>query len=250
MSTILIEKTAVGSIDFNQDMTVQVFTPYQGRIATLSAKLGDDVAKGQTLFTIDSPDLVQASSTPISTAGVLEEPRATSAPPGPLPNAVHLAKGIGTGCFRPADRRRCICGPRDAARLFGKTDADMDRMIEERRVDPILVVRSPVSGRVSARNAAPGLYLQPGNAPAPYSVADASTMWMLANVPESDAPAFRVGQPVRVTVSAYRDHPFDGRITTIGLTVDPSTRRVLVRSEIQDPRHELWSGMFATVRYF
>ena len=53
-------------------MTVQVFTPYQGRIATLSAKLGDDVAKGQTLFTIDSPDLVQASSTLISTAWVLE----------------------------------------------------------------------------------------------------------------------------------------------------------------------------------
>ena len=43
-----------------------------------------------------------------------------------------------------------------------------------------------------------------------------------------------------------RDHVFDGSITTIGVTVDPNTRRVLVRSEIQDPRHELWSGMFAT----
>ena len=122
----------------------------------------------------------------------------------------------------------------------------MDRMIKERRVDPILIVRSPVSGRVSARNAAPGLYVQPGNPPAPYSVADVSTMWMLANVPESDVTAFRLGQPVRVKVSAYPDHAFDGRITTIGLTVDPNTRRVLVRSEIQDPRHELWAGMFAT----
>ena len=67
-----IEKESVGSIDFNQDMTVQVFTPYQGRIVGLFAKVGDDVRKGQTLFTIDSPDLLQAESTLIAAAGVLE----------------------------------------------------------------------------------------------------------------------------------------------------------------------------------
>src|SRR6516225_5018844 len=67
-----LEKQAIGSIDFNGDMTVQVFAPYQGRIIDLFAKVGDDVRKGQTLFTIDSPDLVQAGSTLISTAGLLE----------------------------------------------------------------------------------------------------------------------------------------------------------------------------------
>ena len=194
-----IEKTAVGSIDFNQDMTVQVFTPYQGRIATLSAKLGDDVAKGQTLFTIDSPDLVQASSTLISTAGVLElTSRNLVRLQGLYQTRSISQKELEQAASDQQTAEGALRAARDAVRLFGKTDADMDRMIKERRVDPILVVRSPVSGRVSARNAAPGLYLQPGNAPAPYSVADASTMWMLANVPESDAPAFRVGQPVSV----------------------------------------------------
>src|SRR5262245_15368851 len=67
-----IEKQAVGSIDFNEEMSVQVFTPYPGRIIGLFAKLGDDVKKGQTLFTIDSPDLLQAESTLIAAAGVLE----------------------------------------------------------------------------------------------------------------------------------------------------------------------------------
>ena len=66
-----IEKGAVGSIGFNEEMTVQVFTPYSGRIIGLFAKLGDDVKKGQTLFTIDSPDLLQAESTLIAAAGVL-----------------------------------------------------------------------------------------------------------------------------------------------------------------------------------
>ena len=66
-----VEKEAVGSIDFDEDMAVQVFTPYQGKIITLFAKVGDDVKKGQTLFTIDSPDLLQAESTLIAAAGVL-----------------------------------------------------------------------------------------------------------------------------------------------------------------------------------
>jgi membrane fusion protein, heavy metal efflux system len=70
-------------------------------------------------------------------------------------------------------------------------------------------------------------------------------MWMLANVAETDSPAFRVGQQVEVRISAFPGRVFDGKVTTIGATVDPNTRRVLVRSEVKDPGHELRSGMFA-----
>jgi membrane fusion protein, heavy metal efflux system len=92
---------------------------------------------------------------------------------------------------------------RDAIRIFGKTDAEIDLIVKDRRADPTLVVPSPISGRITARNAAPGLLVQPGNPPAPYVVADLSTMWMLANVAESDVPAFAVGQEVKVSVSAF-----------------------------------------------
>jgi membrane fusion protein, heavy metal efflux system len=108
-----------------------------------------------------------------------------------------------------------------------------------------LVVASPISGRITARNAAPGLLVQPGNAPGPFTVADTSTMWMMANVAESDSPAFSIGQDVKVSVMAYPGRIFGGRISTIGSSVDPTTHRVLVRSEIDDPKHELRSGMFA-----
>jgi membrane fusion protein, heavy metal efflux system len=241
-----VEKTAIGSIDFNQDMTVQVFTPYSGRIVQLSAQLGDEVQKGQILFTIDSPDLVQASSTLISAASVLDLTNR---------NLVRAKTLYDTRAWSQQQYEQAasdqqtaegnLRASRDAVRIFGKSDAEMDRMIKERKVDPILVVSSPVPGRVAARNAAPGLYVQPGNPPAPYAVADVSTMWLLANVPENDAPAYRVGQPLKVKVPAYPDHVFEGRVNTIGLTVDPNTRRVLVRSVIKDPRHELWAGMFA-----
>ena len=59
-----VEKEAVGSIDFNEDMETQVFTPYQGKIIALFAAIGDDVKKGQKLFTIDSPDLLAAEFEP------------------------------------------------------------------------------------------------------------------------------------------------------------------------------------------
>src|SRR5215469_13475662 len=241
-----IEKSAVGSIDFNEEMLTPVFTPYQGRIVGLFAKVGDEVQKGQTLFTIDSPDLLAADSNLIATAGVLQlttrnltrlralyESRAVSQKE--LEQAVSDQQ-TAEGAHRAA---------RDAVRIFGKTDAEIDQIVAERMADPTLVVPSPISGRVTARNAAPGLLVQPGSQPAPFVVADVSTMWMLANVAESDSPAFEVGQEVKVTVMAHPGRVYEGRISTIGSSVDPITHRVLVRSEIDDPQHELRSGMFA-----
>jgi membrane fusion protein, heavy metal efflux system len=242
-----IEKEAVGSIDFNQEMSVQVFTPYQGRIVGLFATIGDEVKKGQTLFTIDSPDLLQAESTLIAAAGVLQFTTR---------NLARLKQLYTTKAVSQKDMEQAVSDQqtaegnvragRDAVRLFGKSEAEIDDIIAKRLADPILVVPSPMSGRVTARNAAPGLFVQPGNAPAPFSVADISTMWMLANVAETDSPAFKVGQEVKVRVTAFPGREFEGKISTISSTVDPSTRRVWVRSEIADPQHELRAGMFAT----
>ena len=241
-----LEKSAVGTIDFNEEMLTQVFTPYQGRIADLFARVGDEVRKGQPLFTIDSPDLVQTSSTLISSAAVLE---LTTRNLERMKNlfASHAASQkdleLATSDNRTAEG--AYRAARDAVRIFGKTDDDIDRIVADRKVDRILVVPSPISGRITARDAAPGLLVQPGGQPAPFVVADVSTMWMQANVAESDTPAFGVGQDVRVTVMAYPGRVFAGRISTIGSTVDAVTRRLKVRSEIDDPKHELRSGMFA-----
>jgi membrane fusion protein, heavy metal efflux system len=241
-----LEKQAVGSIDFNEEMLTAIFTPYQGRIVGLFAKVGDEVQKGQTLFTIDSPDLLAADSSLISTAGVLQLTTRSLARLRSLYESRAVSqKDLEQAISDQQTAEGALRAARDAVRIFGKTDTEIDKIVSERMADPTLVVPSPISGRVTARNAAPGLLVQPGNAPAPFTVADVSTMWMLANVAESDSPSFRVGQDVRVTVMAYPGREFGGRISTIGSTVDPTTHRVLVRSEIDDPNHELRSGMFA-----
>ncbi len=241
-----VEKQAVGSIDFDEDMETQVFTPYQGKIIALFAAVGDDVKKGQTLFTIDSPDLLQAESTLIAAAGVLELTTRNLARLRELYKTLAVSqRDLDQGTSDQQTAEGNLRAARDAVRIFGKSDADIERIIANRSADPTLVVPSPITGRITARNAAPGLFVQPGSPPPPFVVADINTMWMLANVAENDSPAFRVGQEVKVRLGAFPGRVFDGKITTIGASVDPNTRRVLVRSEIKDPQHELRSGMFA-----
>jgi cobalt-zinc-cadmium efflux system membrane fusion protein len=241
-----VEKEAVGSINFNEDLEVQVFTPYAGRIIGLFASVGDDVKKGQTLFTIDSPDLLAAESTLIAAAGVLEMTTRNLARLKDLYTTRAVSqRDLDQGISDQQTAEGNLRAGRDAVRIFGKTNSEIDQIIANRKADPTLVAPSPIDGRITARNAAPGLYVQPGSAPAPYTVADINTMWMLANVTENDSPAFRVGQAVQVKINAFPGELFDGTVTTIGSSVDPNTRRVLVRSEIKDPKHELRSGMFA-----
>jgi cobalt-zinc-cadmium efflux system membrane fusion protein len=240
-------KTAVGTIDFNEDLLVQVFSQYAGKILKANFNIGDDVKAGETLFTIDSTDLLQAESTLLATAGVLELQKRTLARLTMLLKAGGSAqKDVDQSTSDQQTAEGNYKAARDAVRIFGKTDAEIDQVVNMRKVDSTLLVPSPISGRIVARSAAPGFLTQPGNAPAPYSVADLSTMWMVANVIETDAPAYKLGQEVAVTVAAYPDKTFKGRITTLGSIIDPNSRRQLVRSQIDDPEHLLRSGMFAS----
>jgi cobalt-zinc-cadmium efflux system membrane fusion protein len=241
-----VQRSAVGSIDFNENRSVQVFTPYQGKIIQAFGDVGDAVAKGRTLFTIQSPDLIQAESALIAAAGVAELTTATLK----RAQGLYATQGIAQKDLEQAasdqqTAEAALKAARDAVRVFGKTDADMDAIIAKRTIDPVLVVPSPVSGRITARVAQPGLLVQPGNAPAPFTIADMSTVWMLANVPEAEAPYFHIGQDVKVKVTAQAQ-AFEGKINTIGASVDPITHTVLVRSELRDPQHQLLPGMLAT----
>jgi membrane fusion protein, heavy metal efflux system len=241
------ELNAAGTIDFNQELLTQIFTPYQGRILKAYPSVGDRVEKDQTLFTIDSPDLVQAESTLIAAAGVLELTsrvlerqknlyKQNAAAQKDFEQAVSDQQAA-EGAYRAA---------RAAVKVFGKSEGQIDNIVSSRTIDPALVVPSPIAGLITARTAAPGLLVQPGSPPPVYIVADMATLWMLAQVPEKDAPKLKGGQEVKAQVSALPGHLFLGRIVTVGASLDPNTRRVLVRSEIADPGRELRAGMFAS----
>jgi membrane fusion protein, heavy metal efflux system len=244
--TFPLQREAVGNIDFNEDMETQVFPPYQGRIAQLFAKLGDNVSRGQVLFTIESPDLIQAESSLIAAAGLLDLTSKTLERARQLHDVQGIAdKDLEQAISDQQTAEGALKAARDGVVVFGKSQTEIDRMVRTRTIDPYLVVLSPVSGRVVARNAAPGVFVQPGNTPAPYSVADLSRIWLNASVSESDMPMVRKGQEIHVSVMAFPERAFEGRISTVGSTVDSQLHRGLVRAEIDDPKHELLPGMFA-----
>jgi cobalt-zinc-cadmium efflux system membrane fusion protein len=238
-----VEKEAVGNIDYDEDLSVQVFPAYQGTIIATLVQLGAQVRIDEPLYTIKSPDLIQAESTLIGAAATFE-----------LTNR-ELARVRGLAGIAEREREQAISdqqtaegalkAARDAVRVFGKTDAEIDQMIASRRIDPALVVRSPIPGKITSKNAQPGWLVQPGNLPAPYAVSDVAIKWMLADVIESEIPLFHLGQPVQVRVTSYPNREFLGRVSKIYETVDPNTHRVTIRSEIADPGNELHPGMLA-----
>jgi len=238
-----VDREAVGSIDYDEDLSVQVFPPYQGTIIATLVQLGSEVHIDQPLYTIKSPDLIQAESTLIGAAATFE-----------LTNK-ELARVRGLAGIAEREREQAISdqqtaegalkAARDAVRVFGKTDAEIDQMIASRKIDPALIVRSPIPGKITSKNAQPGWLVQPGNLPAPYSVADVTIKWMLANVAESEIPLFHLGEPVQVRVISYPDREFLGRVAKIYEYVDPGTHRGTIRSEIADPKDELHPGMLA-----
>jgi len=242
-----IQKEAVGSIDFNEDLNVQVFSPYQGRILQTFVDIGDPVRKGETLFTIESPDFIAAESNLIGAAATLEQTSSA------LERArkLYAVQGMNQNDYETAVANQhtaegAMQAARHAVAIFGKSETEIDHIVATRQVATALVIRSPITGQVTARNAAPGVLAQPGSAPAPYSVADVSTVWMLAEVVEADSPDIKVGQEITAAVSAYPGRVFSGTVTRLGATVDPNSRRVTLRSQIEDPQHLLRPGMYAS----
>jgi cobalt-zinc-cadmium efflux system membrane fusion protein len=242
-----VEKEAVGNIDYDEDLSVQVFPAYQGTIIKTLVELGAEVQKDQPLYTIKSPDLIQAESNLIGAAATYE---LTTKELARAKDLYTTSVGVPQREFEQAisDQQTAegaLKAARDAVLVFGKTDAEIDQMIASRKIDPALVVRSPICGKVTSKNAQPGFFLQPGNPPAPYSVADVTLKWMLANVPESESGVFHLGQPVAVRTLAYDGRILNGRVSKIYETVDPNTHRVTIRSDITDPQNDLRPGMLA-----
>ena len=241
------QRTAVGNIDFNENLNVPVFAPYQGKIIKVFVDIGDNVLKGAPLYSINSADLLQAESTLIAASGVYTLTTSALARAKDL----HANQGLSQKDMEQAvsDQQTAdaaLKAAREAVRIFGKTDADIKAIETTKKVDGTLIVTSPITGRVTARTAQTGLLVQPTSTPAPIAVADLSTMWMVANVTESDSPLFKAGQIVKVKIAAFADREFTGKVAVVGATVDPVSRTVMVRSELADPKHELRPGMFAT----
>jgi|APCry1669189472_1035225.scaffolds.fasta_scaffold01926_2 cobalt-zinc-cadmium efflux system membrane fusion protein len=240
------KRQEVGMIDFNQDHTVSVFSPYQGKIKNIYVKAGDQVKAGQPLFTVEIPDLAQASSNLISTAGILKLANETLARAQDLYTTKTVSlKELEQNTSDQQTAKANYLAALKSMRLFGLKDEDIAKLLASKKIDIEMPVKSPIDGKIVSRSAAPGVLVQPGNAPAPVVVSNTTQLWMIASVPESETALYHIGQNVEVTTQAYQNKSFQGNISYIADAVDSDTHRIAIRANINDPKHELKAQMLA-----
>jgi cobalt-zinc-cadmium efflux system membrane fusion protein len=259
-----VYKVAVGQIAFNEDASTVVSTPFTGRVTRVIAKIGDVVKPGDPLFEVDSPEVVQAQTDLISALHGLEKSRTSLMVAQRQAERTARLLSDKAISVREAEQARndqavaesdlktaegTLHSARNRLRVFiGRDQAEVDRLERERIINPLVTVNSPIEGTVIARKVGPGQYVRADAGEALYGVANLSTMWLKANVPEVDIPHVSVGQELEVKVTALPDRVFNAQVIAIGAASDASTRRVVVRSEIPNPGYVLKSEMFASFK--
>jgi membrane fusion protein, copper/silver efflux system len=217
---------AAGVISPSERGLAQINVRFAGWIQKLRvAETGRQVRKGDVLATIYSPDVLRAQQELITARGWSQ----TS--PGGEPHALPV------GNLAEDARRRL--------ELLGLADAEIAEIGRTGQPLRDVPVRSTAAGTVIRKDAVEGAYVQPGSSL--YTVADLSTVWVVAEVSESEIRRVRVGQAARLELPAYPGQTFTGKVSFVYPTLDSQTRTLRVRIELRNPKQLLRPGMYGTI---
>jgi RND family efflux transporter MFP subunit len=228
MQNVSSELRVPGNVEMNQRQLAYVQTRFPGWIQKVFANATYQyVRKGQPVFTIYSPDLV---STEQEYLLAKQDQQALAS------DAHGMAAREGDWLLQAAA---------DRLRQFGVPASEITRLEKSGTVQHDVSIDSPASGYITDFNALPNQYVQAETKL--YTIADLSTVWVNANVFQTDVGALKPGTPATVTVDAYPGRTFKGRIDQVLPQVDATTRTVPVRFVLNNPEIALRPGMFVNV---
>lgn len=263
------EQITDGTIATNDDTTTPVFSPYSGHVTKLFAKLGDVVAKGAPLMAVEASEFVQGQNDLISAVGALNTARAQvklTEASEQRQHDLYLAKAgaqkdwlqsqadLAAAQSTQRSAEIAVGTARNRLHILGKTDEEIRTLEAEpalQKTSPEAVVRAPIAGTVILRQVGVGQNIQSAAAGAAnpvYAIANLSSVWLVANVRETDAPLMKVGTPIEVKVPAWPERVFKAKIAWIAPSVDPNTHRLSVRAEVDNRDGALKPMMFASFR--
>jgi len=223
----LLPIRARGSVAYDETARAVVSMRYAGWVKTLAADfLGKPVARGQTLFTVDSPEIVAAQEEYLSAL------RFAAA------DVTSGASGAGDGmALADAARRRLLA--------FGLTTAQVAQVARSGQAIASLSVPSPASGVVVEKSIVQGSPFSAGQVL--LSIARTDPVWIEAQLYESDLPHVRPGVSARVTAPFLGGQPRTGRVTFVAPALDPASRTGMARVALSNPGGMLKPGMFVDV---
>ena len=259
------EQVTEGNIAVDDNLTTPVFSHYSGRVIKVIARLGDVVEPGAPLFVIHASEFVQAQNDLITALANLQTARSQLSMAQTTEKRAHelyLAQGGALKDWQQAQTdlitaqntvradEIALHAVRSRLRILGKTDQEIASLEAEptQKLNPVATVTAPIAGTITQRQIGVGQYIssEANGATNPvFTISDLSTVWLIANVREADAPSMHVGEPVEVHVLAFPGRVFKAKISWVAPSIDPNTHRLSVRADVENPRGELKPGMFA-----
>ena len=218
----------VGLVEVDETRLARVNIKLEGWIEKLYVRFtGEQVQKGQKLFEIYSPDLVATQEEYLLALKSVKE----------LGNSQFPEVAEGAQALLQVTRRRFA--------LWDVRPTHIEYLERTGKVLRTLPLHAPITGYVLAINVREGSYVTP--ATEIYTLADLSTLWVLADLYENEISNVHLGQDAKITLSYFPGEVFTAKTTYIYPTVDPKTRTIKVRFEFPNPGWKLKPGMFANV---
>src|SRR5882724_7280201 len=233
----------------NPNRISRLLPQVQGRVTRVMAQLGDSVEQGQPLVELDSPDADAAISTFLQTQAAERQAEATLAKA-----RADLARATDLYEYKAIAEKDLLSARNDltqatealettrAARDQARRKLELLGLTPKASRQPVFV-RAPFSGKIIEVNVSPGEYRAAisfhTDTTAPLiTIADLSTVWVSAEVPEPSVRLIHVGEPVSISFVSFPDESFTGKVTRIG--------KVLV--ELPNPQGRLRPEMFGSLR--
>ena len=260
---------ATGKILVPEDRVAVIGPVNQGRIVRLYAGQGTRVRKGQKLADLESADIDQAEADYLKALADYENARRSSTAEVKLAQAnydraklLYEQRVTAGKNFQAAEHdlevataaaensvsgtRAALTAARRHLLILGLKDSTIDSLSKRTDLAAVFSLNSPIDGIVVERNATIGASV--GTDANLFKIIDLSRVWIDANVFEKDLQQVRPGQEVRLTVPAFPGSTFSGKVIFINSVVDPDTRTVKVRTEVNNPDGRLKPDMFANVQ--
>lgn len=251
-----------GKISVNEDLSTSIFSPYSGRILKLLVKPGDEVKRGQPLFVIEATDAVQVHNDFITSIAATNKSKAQVSLAQTVEKRMRDLYEMKAAALKDWQQAQtdlvnaqndlnaaeaALEAARNRLRILGRSDAEIASFQQKRTITPETSIVTPISGTVVQRKAGPGQFVTGGSSEPIFVIGDLSRVWLTAFVRESEAPKVHVGQDIKIKVLAYPDRSFAGKLSYVATSIDPVTRRLLVRATLDNAEGLLRPEMFANV---
>lgn len=238
--------TVAAHVEVDETRVTRVGAPVMGRISSLAVREGQEVQRGQLLALLTSTGLSDAQ---LSFLKALSQKQAARRA---VDRAQLLLRGDVIGVAELQRRESELAqatAELDAAHdqliLLGMPEEAVSELERTRSMNSVSRIVASMDGTVLDRRITLGQVVQPADTA--FEIADLSHLWMLADVPETNAGNLEEGQAVEAQIAALPGVTIHGKLSFVSATVNPETRTVRVRMDLPNPKRRFKPAMLATM---